>query len=462
MPSFASLGKFFGRTASEGAAFAAGIAVAPTLAPVVRELENLANSKYESHPISAGEAAGIVAEDVEQFDFGKTEASYNGVNETRFRALLGETLNAPGVGELYEAYRRDLIDDAMFEHGLRKAKLETMWDEPLKALKELRVSVQDVAVMVQRGILPNPGWLPVGPPTAVGKVPPMPQASFDPVAEAQAQGFDEDRAAALAKIIGLPASPDLAARMVFRNIIDRVDFDRAISEGNTRNEWSPFLFDGFREIPTAHDGIEGRLRGWIDDAGMYAQTARHGMSQEDTDLLFKITGRPLSFHQAFIGARRGGTLDGDIADIPEYFLKALRESNIRPEWYALAWAQRFTYPSTFVLRALTEAGDLTADETNTILLYEGWEPKLADKVSKRWAATVAGTKTNKQVASAQTKLITATHKAYIGGVLDDAGAGAVLGVAGLTPEVTKEVLYFWAEEKQVDNLPGPAAPPVVA
>ena len=40
MPSFAGLGKFFGRTASEGAAFAAGVAVAPALSPVVREIVN--------------------------------------------------------------------------------------------------------------------------------------------------------------------------------------------------------------------------------------------------------------------------------------------------------------------------------------------------------------------------------------------------------------------------------------
>ena len=44
MPSFAGLSKFFGRTASEGAAFAAGVAVAPALSPVVREIVNEANA----------------------------------------------------------------------------------------------------------------------------------------------------------------------------------------------------------------------------------------------------------------------------------------------------------------------------------------------------------------------------------------------------------------------------------
>src|SRR5207237_2581886 len=107
------------------------------------------------------------------------------------------------------------------------------------------------------------------------------------------------------------------------------------------------------------------------------------MTRADTDLLFKITGRPLSFHQVFIGERRGGVYDGSIDAIDPAFLKALRESNIRPEWYNLAWAQRHSYPSPFVLRGLTEAGDLTQAEAHEILLFIGWPVELAAKVSTR-------------------------------------------------------------------------------
>src|SRR5205807_4966194 len=116
-------------------------------------------------------------------------------------------------------------------------------------------------------------------------------------------------------------------------------------EGNTRGEWAPFLFEGFRQIPTAHDFVEGRLRGWLADPAMYAGTALHGMSQADTDLLFKIMGRPIVEHQIVTGEARGGTYNGPIANIPTPFLKSLQESNIRPEWYSLAYANRYTYPS---------------------------------------------------------------------------------------------------------------------
>src|SRR5205085_6828824 len=202
-----------------------------------------------------------------------------------------------------------------------------------------------IAVAIQRGIMRDPGILPVGPPGGTGVVPRFPVSPLDTLAEAKAHGIDLERLFVETAIVGLPVSPDAAARATFRKIIDRVDFDRAISEGNTRNEWRDPLFEGFRQIPTAHDGIEGRLRGWIGDDAMYAETARHGMSKADTDLLFKITGRPLSWHQVFIGLRRGGVYDGPTDAIEPAFLKALRESNIRPEWYNLAWALRYSYPT---------------------------------------------------------------------------------------------------------------------
>ena len=66
----ALLARFFGRTASEGAAFAFGVAAGPVLAPAVEELKNEAWSKYESRRLDAGTSAAIVAEDVELADWG--------------------------------------------------------------------------------------------------------------------------------------------------------------------------------------------------------------------------------------------------------------------------------------------------------------------------------------------------------------------------------------------------------
>lgn len=429
-------------------AFAIGAAAAEALRPEAVGLGQEAWSANPDKALDAGTAAHIVAEAIQGAGWGAGEAAQEGINGDRFTALVESVLTAPGVPELLTLYRRGDIALADLAHGFRKSRLEGRWDGALEALKDLRLDPAAIATMVQRGILANPGLLPVGPPAEGGRVPPMPQVALDPVAEAAASGINHDRLAALTRIVGLPASPDLAARMVFRGIIDPVDFDRAIAEGNTRNEWAPFLFEAFREILTAHDYIEGRLRGWLTDAEMYAGTARHGMTQLDTDLLFKTTGRPLSFHQVWIGLRRGGTYDGPTDQIHPAFLKQLQESNIRPEWYSLAWAQRDTLPSYFVFRAIVQAGGLTVDEAAAYFQQLGWPPDLAAKAASAFAHATTG-KADPHLTKAETHLWTALHRSYVLEETDDAHAESVLTTLGVADATRPEVLALWQAEREL-------------
>lgn len=396
-----TVGKFLGNTVSEAAAFAAGVAIGPLLRPVVQALENESWSLHPDKPLEPGDVAELVAQNLLGLPAGATEASLTGLSKTMFGLVVQGTMVAPDVSETLELWRRGKITEAQVDRALHKAKLLPEYWEAVKELYNERLGPAVIAVAIQRGIMRDPGFLPVGPPAATGKVPAFPVSDLDALEEALGSGIDRDRLFIETAIVGQPASPDLAARMTFRNIIEKVDFDRAISEGNTRNEWADFLFDGFRQILTAHDGIEDHLRGWSDQEAMYAQTARHGMSREDTDVLFRITGRPLSWHQVFIGLRRGGTYDGPTDDIDPAFLKALRESNIRPEWYNLAWAQRYNYPAAFVLRKLATDGDITEAETEKILLYEGWEPGLAAKVAAKWSGGTTATPTARALTDAE-------------------------------------------------------------
>ena len=345
-------------------------------------------------------------------------AARNGYTPDKLDALIQLHLRAPTHGEVLELWRRGKFGTTDPEnppeqvtHSFAKEQLEEQYWKPLAELFFERLSVQDVAVMVQRGILPNPGWLPVGPPTETGRVPPMPQASFDPVAEAQSQGFDPDRASALAKIIGLPASPDLAARMTFRDIIDRVDFDRAISEGNTRNEWAPFLFDGFREILTAHDYTELELRGFSTRDQRLADTSKHGMSEEDSDKLYDVLGRAPSIHTLVVGLARGGKYPGSYANVPEPFRSAIQRSNIREEWAEVVYAARYNYPSGFQIRSEAKAGDLDAATTKELLLEVGWDPKWAEFFSNAWTGA-ATAKPLVSASSAESKAARAVLSAY--------------------------------------------------
>jgi hypothetical protein len=385
------------RLTSAIAGIAIGGAGAAAVEPVLEVPKQEAWKGNANRILDLGTLAHLVTQGLISEAAVTDHAQRNGYSADKLQALIQLNLRAPGVPEVLELWRRNAsrpaseqITEAQVDHALAKAQIEPQYWPAVKELFSERLDPAVIAVAIQRGIMRDPGFLPVGPPAAQGKVPKFPVSGLDPLAEAISSGVTQDRLFVETAIVGNPASPDLAARMTFRDIIERVDFDRAISEGNTRNEWADFLFEGFRQIVTAHDGVEGRLRGWLDDTEMYAQTARHGMSKEDTDLLLKITGRPISEHQVVTGEARGGTYDGSSANIPAAFLKSLQESNIRPEWYSLAYANRYSYPSAFFFRLLGTTGTLKQPDLEQAFLELGWSPKWAKLISDALTASKSG------------------------------------------------------------------------
>jgi len=387
------LGDVAEKYTGEALAFGLGFALANVLSPVGTELKQTAWSKSGAQILAMDpkDAAAIVAEALETEGWGESEAAQAGLNAERFGDLVQTMMEGPGFAQLLELVRRGLANDGNFEHGLRKLRLEPMWDTMLADLANVKLSPELIAVMVQRGILANPGLLPVGPPSDVGEVPPMPQVAIDPVAEAATSGVDKDRLAAMTRIIGLPPGPGELLSLLNRGAIVEADFTRGIAEGNMRNEWAPYFLALRRLLITPNEYAELRLRGWIDDAAMYAGASLSGMEEDDTALLFKLLGRPIPVHQVTTGIARGGTYNGDTSQIPEAYLRSLEEGNQRPEWYSLSYANRYTIPGYFVLRAIIQAGGLTADEGATYFEQSGWEPDLAKKAASAYAASTGST-----------------------------------------------------------------------
>ena len=427
-----------------------GAAVGDVVVPKLQDFLNTQWSNHQNKPLAASAAAAIVAENVEQVGWGTVEASLTGISGDRFQALYNEALNAPGLPELLTLLRRQIIGAGDFTHGLRKAKLEPLWDPFVTALRDELLSPQELAVMIQRTVVANPGILPNQPSTAGSNVPPMPQVGIDPVLEASHSGYTEERLAALARIIGLPASNDLAARMFFRGIVTEGAYNQAILEGNTRGEWAPFLLEGFREILTANQYAELELRGFADRAQRLANTAKHGMSTEDSDALFNVLGRAPGVHAITTGLARGGEFNGPIDTIPRVYLSAIQRSNTRPEYYNIAYANRYTYPGAFVLRALTEAGDISETEAHDILLFEGWEPTLAATVAAKWASKAGGAgAADPHVKKAQNTLWTEAHKAYVKGGVSELTVSPALNALGIPGDAQVEIFNLWNIEKQL-------------
>ena len=387
IPGLGAFGKFFGRTLSEGAGVATGLAVAGALEPEVQGLINDSWSLDPSRPLRPEDAATIAAERPALADWAHGEARQSGVSGPRFTLLLQAAQTAPGLAQLLELWRRGFIGPDDVTHGLHKAKLEGDWIPQLRKLKAAILQPGDLARAIHRGLVPDPGLLQGVSNPPAGNVDAYPVYPIDALAEAEGSGFNKNHLGVLVGLQGLPMGVHEAAQANFRNVITYNDYLRAVAEGDTRNEWAHAIHEQSREIPSTHEYVNAHIRGWIDESHMNDGTARHGMTKDDTQLLFDVAGRPLSWHQVFIGNRRGGKRGGPTTGIDPDFLAAIKESDIRPEWAHVAWAQRFTYPAAFVLRSLTQSHEIDEKTCETILLYEGWEPGLAKQVASTWHAS---------------------------------------------------------------------------
>lgn len=373
-----------------------GTAAAAAIEPAVELPRQKAWSENAVRVLDPAVMARLAASGGVSLDAAKADGLLEGYGPDKMNALVYLAQTVPGFAEAMTAWRRGTIGPDDFAHTLIKTAMDARYYPAVEDLKDEWLTPQQVALAIVRSLITDPGLMPVDLDTSGGKVPAYKVANIDALKEALGGGIDRERLRVMVGSIGLPMSTQQAANAMFRGIITRGDYNRSILEGDVRPEWADAILEQSRQYPTAHDYVEDHLRGWTTAPEMHAGTARHGMSQADTDLLFRINGRPLSFHQVFIGLRRGGVYDGPTGAIDPAFLKSLQESNIRPEWYNLAWAQRESLPTAFVLRSLTQSGDITGAQAETILLHEGWPTALAATVAAKWSGGTGTTATQKK------------------------------------------------------------------
>jgi hypothetical protein len=450
-------GKFTGNTLGEAAAFAAGIAIAPLLEPVVQELRNVTWSNAPDKPLDPETAAEAVAEGFLTTKTGAAEAAMSGIATTPFTTLIELARTAPGVAEAQTLMRRidpatgaPAISTAQLHHAYAKAKIDPQYWGPLDVLLEAPLPPAVAALAAVRGLIDAEGFLPVDPPTERGVIAPFPVYPISGKEAAAAVGLSEDAYGVMVGINGRPMSLHEAASAYFREIIELPDYYRAVAEGDTRNEWRDAILDQARQIPTAHDFIEKRLRGWTDDAGMYDGTARHGMSEDDTATLFLIAGRPISQTQIFTGLARGGAYNGPTDDIDPAFLKGLQESNIRPEWYNLLWAGRFHFPPLFQLNNLVKAGAVDPDTAKQWVIWETYAPEVVDTLYTYWkgvypakGAGATPAKADPAVTAARSAAVTEIRKAFVAGGISELSARQDLSDLGVPDAAVDQVISDW-------------------
>jgi len=128
------------------------------------------------------------------------------------------------------------------------------------------------------------------------------------------------------------------------------------------------------------------------------------------------------------------------------FLKAIAQSDIRPEYGPTLWDARFLYPSLFQLSRLVTAGAITADVAADWATKDRYPPEVVDVLRAFWRGGTTAS-TDAHVGKAQTQLWTTLHRSYIAGESTKTAARPVLASLGMNTAAQDAVLALWDTER---------------
>ncbi len=440
---------------------AVATAAADAMAP---EFEPLKQTAWKNAPYKVLDAAtaaelrarepvaGTPGIDLQGVDI-QDDAARHGVGSNRFDLLTELARTEPGMSELFALRRRgqasndtEGISHAEFRSLLRRQGYTAATITDLEDLLAVKLNPAQVALAVVRSLLDSHGLLVGENDTRGGKIAATPVSPINPVAEAEASGIDPERLRVAINSIGLPMALDAAAQSVFRGIIERPDFYLAVAQGDTRPAWADAIFEHARQILSAVDYVNAHIRGYRTEAEMRAGAARHGMSQEDVDLLYLIHGRPAAPGQMATAAARGiDGPDGRPMDKAQ-FVQGIKESDIKTKYADMLWESRYLYPPLFQLTRLVQAGAIDADTARDWAVKDRYPPEVVTALHKYWSSP-GGTTIDPHVAKAQTQLWTTTHTSYRNSEIGDAEAREAFTALGIIPPNQDVILGVWTLER---------------
>lgn len=420
------LTRMFGTAISGAAGFAAGTAIGPVMSPIVQLIRNDVNAQYPYIPPDPGVLAEGVAQGQVDPDQAGEWAKMHGVGPKAFAALVEIANTGPGSGFAFDLWRRGIIDEKGFRRALRRLGIEQEWIEDLVQTKDVLLTPSELANARQQGFID--------------------QARQE--AEAAMQGVTADRADIQFELSGLPPGVDVAQRAANRGLVDRATFDQMVREGHTKTKYTDLVWAMRHPVLSAAEYATLYLKGWITEQAMNEGGALTGYTPEQMHDLYLSHGRPATTHQVHIGYARGGELPG-AANEREAFRTAVRNSDIRPEYEPLLWASRYTLPSAFVMRSLTQTGVWSQAKAAERLRMAGWIPEDADEAAAAWAGGTSTGTSDPHAEKAQTQLWTTTHRSYIAAESDDATATTALEAAGVDAGSVPAVLALWQQEREL-------------
>lgn len=199
-----------------------GQLIGAALTPYTTALTNELNQATPLVPLSPADAADAVIRNVLDQAAAASEASFSGINGSRFATLVALAGNAPDPTSLAVALRRGLIDAGTYDRGIRQGRLRDEWAGLVQHLAVQQPGPEAMLAALLEGQLPE-------------------GEARDRYAKL---GGDPDYFTILFNTQGQAPTPVEALTMANRGIIPwggsgagAVSFEQAFLEGPWRNKW---------------------------------------------------------------------------------------------------------------------------------------------------------------------------------------------------------------------------------
>ena len=205
-----------------------GQIVGAVMGPITADVEQQIYKVLNSTPLSPADAADAVLKGWKSQSEGANEAVLSGVNADRFDTMVKITGEPPGIEQMMEAARRNIIpwssgpDAVSVETAIRQSRIRDQWAPVLQALQWLPLPVADAVNAVVRGQI----------------------SMGEGVAAAKVNGIQEDVFTILVHTTGRPPAPMELIELYRRGKIplsgtgpDALSVQQGIFEGDLKDKW---------------------------------------------------------------------------------------------------------------------------------------------------------------------------------------------------------------------------------
>jgi hypothetical protein len=301
--------------------------------------------------LSPADAALAVLRGDTTLKYAQEIANAAGLNNEDFGILMLNTGEPPGLMQLLEAYRRDFIDKATLERGIRQSRVRDEWIPTIEALRYEPLSTADAIEASVQGYITKA------------------QAK----AYAQQNGLQPDDFDAAWLAAGEPLSRTEMMQLWRRGYVNEQDVKNAIAQSRTKDayiDWAVLLKDA---PMTTADAVEAYVQGYLTEAQAKTIIAMNGLRDEDIDPLILTAGEPLSKTEMLTLLRRGEVTEDQVKD-------ALRQSRLKDSYIDTALKLETQLPALYEVRTLLGQGALSAEQGTQLLLEQGYSPDIVKAI----------------------------------------------------------------------------------